>query len=77
MNDKFSFIARRGASADAPDNTLRAFELAVRQESDMIETDVQMTQDKVLARIIHDPPTASGYCPILPALCAIFRPQCA
>ena len=31
----------------------------------------------LLARIIHDPPTASGDCPILPALCAIFRPQCA
>jgi glycerophosphoryl diester phosphodiesterase len=34
-------IAHRGASADAPENTMAAFELAVEQQADWIELDVQ------------------------------------
>lgn len=49
----FQFIAHRGASADAPDNTTRAFQLAIEQQADMIETDVQITQDGVLV-LEHD-----------------------
>ena len=38
-------IAHRGASADAPENTLEAFELAVAQRADMIETDLHLAAD--------------------------------
>jgi glycerophosphoryl diester phosphodiesterase len=46
-------IAHRGASADAPENTLAAFELAIEQQADMIETDIHLTADGQLA-IWHD-----------------------
>jgi glycerophosphoryl diester phosphodiesterase len=46
-------IAHRGASADAPENTLAAFELAVAQRADMIETDLHLTADGEIA-IWHD-----------------------
>lgn len=49
-------IAHRGASADAPENTLAAFALAVRQGADMIELDVQPTADGELA-VFHDSTT--------------------
>jgi len=49
-------IAHRGASAYAPENTLRAFELAVRQGADMCELDVQRTADGVLV-VFHDDTT--------------------
>jgi glycerophosphoryl diester phosphodiesterase len=45
--------AHRGASAYAPENTLEAFELAVKQKADGIELDIQMTKDGKLA-VIHD-----------------------
>ncbi|MDR1770921.1 MAG: glycerophosphodiester phosphodiesterase [Hungatella sp.] len=45
--------AHRGASAYAPENTLEAFELAIRQNADGIELDIQMTKDGKLA-VIHD-----------------------
>ena len=38
-------VAHRGASADAPENTLPAFELAWKQGADAIECDVWMTAD--------------------------------
>jgi glycerophosphoryl diester phosphodiesterase len=38
-------IAHRGASHDAPENTLEAFRLAVRQRADMIETDLHLSRD--------------------------------
>ncbi len=38
-------IAHRGASVDAPENTLQAFELAVEQGADMIETDLHLLRD--------------------------------
>jgi glycerophosphoryl diester phosphodiesterase len=49
-------IAHRGASAYAPENTMPAFELAVRQGADMLELDVQRTADGALA-IFHDDTT--------------------
>jgi glycerophosphoryl diester phosphodiesterase len=46
-------IAHRGASAAEPENTLRAFELAIRQGAQMIELDLDQTADgHVIA--IHD-----------------------
>jgi len=45
--------AHRGSSAYAPENTLIAFELAIRQGADGIELDVQLTKDDKLV-VIHD-----------------------
>ena len=47
-------IAHRGASGYAPENTLAAFELAVRQGADAFELDVRLTADGVPV-VIHDP----------------------
>jgi len=44
-------IAHRGSSAEAPENTLSAFGLAVSSGADMIELDVRMTLDERL--IVH------------------------
>src|SRR5688500_15264140 len=49
-------IAHRGASAYAPENTMPAFELAVRQGADMLELDVQRSADGALV-IFHDETT--------------------
>lgn len=46
-------IAHRGASAEAPENTLAAFQLAIEQGADGIELDVHMTKDGELV-VIHD-----------------------
>ena len=46
-------IAHRGASAQRPENTLPAFELAVEQAADMIETDLHRTRDGAVV-IVHD-----------------------
>lgn len=46
-------IAHRGASGEMPENTLPAFERAVEQSADMIETDLHLTQDGVVV-IHHD-----------------------
>ncbi len=45
--------AHRGASAYAPENTMEAFKLAIKQEVDGIELDVQLTKDGVVV-VIHD-----------------------
>ncbi len=50
-------IAHRGASAEAPENTLPAFELAVQQGCDAFELDVRLTKDGV-AVLMHDPTLA-------------------
>jgi glycerophosphoryl diester phosphodiesterase len=47
-------IAHRGASGAAPENTLAAFELAVRQGADAFELDVRLTGDGVPV-VLHDP----------------------
>jgi glycerophosphoryl diester phosphodiesterase len=46
-------IAHRGASGHAPENTLRAYELALAQGSDMIEIDLHRTRDGAIV-ITHD-----------------------
>ena len=46
-------IAHRGASRDCPENTLAAFDEALRQGADGIELDVQFTQDEVPV-VFHD-----------------------
>jgi glycerophosphoryl diester phosphodiesterase len=47
-------FAHRGASAQAPENTLAAFELAIAQNADAIELDVKLSADGH-AVVIHDP----------------------
>ena len=47
-------IAHRGASGAAPENTLAAFELAVRQSADAFELDVRLSADGVPV-VLHDP----------------------
>ncbi len=46
-------IAHRGASADAPENTPAAFELAIEQGADMIETDLHLLRDGQIG-LTHD-----------------------
>jgi glycerophosphoryl diester phosphodiesterase len=45
--------AHRGASGDAPENTLAAFEEAIAQGADVIELDVRRTADEQLV-VFHD-----------------------
>ncbi len=47
-------IGHRGASGEAPENTMASFELALLQKSDLIELDVQLTSDEILV-VMHDP----------------------
>jgi glycerophosphoryl diester phosphodiesterase len=47
-------IAHRGASSEAPENTLPSFLLAIEQGADAIELDVHVTADDVPV-VIHDP----------------------
>ncbi len=49
-------VAHRGASYDAPENTLAAFRLAWEQQSDGIEGDFYLTADDRIV-CIHDPDT--------------------
>ncbi len=46
-------FAHRGASAYAPENTLKAFELAIQQDADAIELDAKLSADGHVV-IIHD-----------------------
>jgi len=50
---EFTIWAHRGASADAPENTLAAFALAESQGADGLEFDVQLSADGVPV-VIHD-----------------------
>jgi glycerophosphoryl diester phosphodiesterase len=50
-------IAHRGYSAEAPENTLAAFNLAFDVSSDGIELDVYLTKDQKIA-VMHDATTA-------------------
>lgn len=49
-------VAHRGASAERPENTLEAFELALDQGADALEMDVRVSADGV-PFIVHDPST--------------------
>ncbi len=58
MNDIYSleppyFIAHRGASAFAPENTLSAFRLAVEHGADAVELDAKLSSDGRVV-VIHD-----------------------
>jgi glycerophosphoryl diester phosphodiesterase len=48
-----TIFAHRGSSAHAPENTLVAFELAIRQGADAIELDAKLTADGHVV-VIHD-----------------------
>jgi glycerophosphoryl diester phosphodiesterase len=50
-------IAHRGASGDAPENTLAAFDLALAQGADALELDVRPAADGSLVTV-HDPTLA-------------------
>ena len=52
-NTKALIIAHRGASGQAPENTLAAIKLALEQKADMIEIDVFLTKDGHLV-VLHD-----------------------
>lgn len=47
-------IAHRGASAEAPENTLPAFRLGLEQGAHALELDVRLTRDGA-AVVLHDP----------------------
>jgi glycerophosphoryl diester phosphodiesterase len=55
-NNKNILVAHRGASADAPENTIAAFTSAWRQGADVIEGDFQLTSDGQIV-CIHDADT--------------------
>lgn len=58
----FLCIGHRGAPADAPENTLRSFALAIEQGVDALELDVHRCDDQLI--VIHDDElqrTTSGY----------------
>lgn len=46
-------IGHRGASYDAPENTLSAFKLALEHDADAIELDIHLTRDGKIA-VLHD-----------------------
>lgn len=50
---KPTLIAHRGASGDAPEHTLEAYRLALKQGADYVEPDLQITKDGVLV-CLHD-----------------------
>ncbi len=49
-------IAHRGASSEAPENTLAAFQLGYQQNADAAECDIRLTRDGRIA-VIHDADT--------------------
>ena len=51
--DNTVIIAHRGASANAPENTLAALELAIEEGADWVEIDVQETREGEVV-VIHD-----------------------
>lgn len=53
MYPRPTLIAHRGASFDAPEHTLAAYQLALRQGADFVEPDLQLTKDGVLI-CMHD-----------------------
>lgn len=49
-------IAHRGASYDAPENSLAAFRLGYAQKADAVELDIHLTKDGRII-VLHDPNT--------------------
>lgn len=59
-------MAHRGASIEAPENTVAAFEAAAAAGADLVELDVRLTADGVPV-VLHDPdvgPTTDGTGPV-------------
>jgi glycerophosphoryl diester phosphodiesterase len=56
MTASIEWIAHRGASYDAPENTLAAVALAWQQDTDAVEIDCRLTADKQIV-VIHDEDT--------------------
>ena len=54
MKKNILLIGHRGASNLAPENTLKAFELAIELGADFLEFDVRKTKDEEIV-IMHDP----------------------
>jgi glycerophosphoryl diester phosphodiesterase len=52
-SDAVEIIGHRGASHDAPENTLASFRLAWKQQADAAETDVYLSKDGEIV-VIHD-----------------------
>jgi glycerophosphoryl diester phosphodiesterase len=52
LEDRFLCIGHRGASGHAPENTLKAFALALEQGADALEFDVHCAEDALV--VIHD-----------------------
>jgi len=48
VRDKVFIAAHRGSSGTMPENTIAAFELAIADGVDMIETDIQSTADGII-----------------------------
>lgn len=51
--DTITITAHRGDSIHAPENSMKAFELAIENHADVIELDVQKTKDNVVV-VVHD-----------------------
>lgn len=58
---KLEIIGHRGASADAPENTIPAIKLAFEQGADGVEIDIKMTSDKKIV-VFHDENTSRVSC---------------
>ena len=53
LTDDVSIIAHRGASKEAPENTMAAIQQAIKDEADWVEIDVQETADDHIV-VFHD-----------------------
>jgi glycerophosphoryl diester phosphodiesterase len=53
QGDRPFILAHRGCRTEAPENTMPAFELALEQGAEAIETDLRITRDRVIV-CIHD-----------------------
>ncbi len=56
FNTNIKIIAHRGASFDAPENTLASVNLAWEQNIHFVEVDVKLTLDNILV-VFHDETT--------------------
>ena len=70
-DDRFLILGHRGASADAPENTVEAFLLAAEQRADGVELDVRRTGEGAL--IVHHDAAVEGLGPIIAHTVADIR----
>jgi glycerophosphoryl diester phosphodiesterase len=54
LTDRFRTVGHRGASALAPENTLRAIRVAIEYRLDFVEVDVHLSREGELV-VHHDP----------------------